>query len=167
MPTAVCLSVCCNLLLPSIATHFTDTDDLLHCVPLNLILLYVLVFRNPFQYCRLWTIYKCCIRCQLSFAWSNWGVLDCRGIWHVLWGTREIRAGFCWGNLEEGDYLEGPGIDERIILIWTIKKLGGGVWTGLIWLGIWTGGGLLWTLELKYRKVRRISVIAESCAYCS
>jgi hypothetical protein len=36
--------------------------------------------------------------------------------------TREVRAGFYWGNLEERDHLEGVGIDERIILTWVIKK---------------------------------------------
>jgi hypothetical protein len=63
-------------------------------------------------------------------------------MWHA-WGTREVRAGFCWRNLEERDHLECLDIDARIILTWVIKKLGGGVWTGLIWLGIGTGGGLL------------------------
>jgi len=47
------------------------------------------------------------------------------------------------GNLEERDPWEGLGIDERIILTSIIRKLGVGVWTGLIWLGIGTGGDLL------------------------
>jgi len=63
-------------------------------------------------------------------------------VWHV-WGTRQVRAGFCLGNLEERDPWEGLGIDERIILTSIIRKLGVGVWTGLIWLGIGTGGDLL------------------------
>jgi len=63
-------------------------------------------------------------------------------VWHVC-GTRAVRAGFRYGHLEERDHLEGLGIDERIILTWVINKLGGGVWTGLIWLGIGTDGGLL------------------------
>jgi hypothetical protein len=37
--------------------------------------------------------------------------------------------------------LEDLGIDGRI-LNWIFKKLGEGAWTGLIWLRIWTGGGL-------------------------
>ena len=33
---------------------------------------------------------------------------------------------FWWGNLREGDHLEGPGVDGRIILTWIFKKLGVG-----------------------------------------
>jgi len=34
-----------------------------------------------------------------------------------------------------------PGVDGRIILIWTFRKWDVGTWTGLIWLRIGTGGG--------------------------
>jgi hypothetical protein len=47
------------------------------------------------------------------------------------------------GNLKEGDHSEDPGIDKRIILRWICRKWDGGVWTGLMWLRIGTGGGLL------------------------
>jgi len=40
----------------------------------------------------------------------------------------------------ERDRLEGPGVDGRIILRWIFRKWD---WTGLIWLKIWTDGGLL------------------------
>jgi hypothetical protein len=63
-----------------------------------------------------------------------------------VWGIREVRAGFCCGNLGERDHLEVLGIDERKILTSIIRKLGVGVWTGLIWLEIGTGGDLLRTL---------------------
>jgi hypothetical protein len=36
-----------------------------------------------------------------------------------------------------------PGIDGRIILRWIFRNLDVGVWTGLIWLRIGTGGGHL------------------------
>jgi hypothetical protein len=46
-----------------------------------------------------------------------------------------------WGNLKEREHWENPGIDGRIILRGVFGKWdGGGVWIGLIWLRIGTGG---------------------------
>jgi len=38
--------------------------------------------------------------------------------------------------------LEDPDVDGRIILRWIFREWGVGLWTGLIWLRIGTGGGL-------------------------
>jgi len=47
------------------------------------------------------------------------------------------------GNLNEREHLDGPGVDERIILKWVLRKWEG-AWTGLIWLSLGTGGGHLY-----------------------
>jgi hypothetical protein len=47
------------------------------------------------------------------------------------------------GKPEGRNHLEDPGIDGRIILKWFFERLGGGAQTGLIWLRIGIGSGLL------------------------
>jgi hypothetical protein len=39
--------------------------------------------------------------------------------------------------------LDDPGVDGRIILKRIFERLGGGAWTGSIWLRIGISGGLL------------------------
>ena len=34
---------------------------------------------------------------------------------------------FRWGNLREGDQLDDPGVDERIILKWIFERWVGGM----------------------------------------
>jgi len=50
--------------------------------------------------------------------------------------------GVWWGNLRKRYHLEDPGVDVSIILKWILKKREI-TWTGLIWLRIETGYGLL------------------------
>jgi len=48
-----------------------------------------------------------------------------------------------WENLREGDRLEDPGVDVRIILRWIFRMWDRGAWTGSTRFRIGTGGGLL------------------------
>jgi hypothetical protein len=54
---------------------------------------------------------------------------DGRGVYRVL-----------VGKLKGKRPLGRPGVDGRIILIWIFRKRDVGVWTGLSWLRIGTGG---------------------------
>jgi hypothetical protein len=58
-------------------------------------------------------------------------------------GRREANIGFWWENLRERDHRGNPGVNRRIILGWIFRKGDVGVWTGLGWLRIETGGGHL------------------------
>jgi len=60
-----------------------------------------------------------------------------------VWGRGEVYAGFRRGNLREGDHLEVPGVDWRMTLGWISRRWDVGIWTGLGWFRIETGGGRL------------------------
>jgi len=47
------------------------------------------------------------------------------------------------GKPEGKNHLEDPGIDGRIIFRWIFRKWDVGLWTGLRWRRIGTGGGHL------------------------
>jgi hypothetical protein len=67
-----------------------------------------------------------------------------RWVVHVArMGRGEACTGFWWLNMRERDHLVGPGVDRRIILRLIFRKWDVGVWIGLSWLRIKTGGGHL------------------------
>jgi hypothetical protein len=57
-------------------------------------------------------------------------------------GRRETCIGFWRGNLRDSDHWGHPGVDGRISG-WIFRKWDVGVWNGLVWLRIETGGGNL------------------------
>jgi hypothetical protein len=44
-----------------------------------------------------------------------------------IWGRLEVLTWFWWENLCEGDRLEDPGVDKRIVLKWIFDKSGEGM----------------------------------------
>jgi hypothetical protein len=57
--------------------------------------------------------------------------------------VEEAYTGFCWEKLMERDHLDDSCVDGRISVWWKCRKWDVGVWTGLSWLRIETGGGHL------------------------
>ena len=51
--------------------------------------------------------------------------------------------GCWWGNRRERDHWKDLGVDGWIILGWISRRWDVGIWTGLGWRRIWTGGGRL------------------------
>jgi len=63
-------------------------------------------------------------------------------MWHV-WVRRGECIGSWWGNQREGDHWGDLGKDERIILERISRRWDLGIWIGLGWPRIETGGGRL------------------------
>jgi hypothetical protein len=63
-------------------------------------------------------------------------------MWHA-WERGETCTGF-WREIhKEKDHLKDQGVDGRMGSKWTLRRLVGGVWSGITWLRIGTVGGLL------------------------
>jgi hypothetical protein len=58
-------------------------------------------------------------------------------------GRGEACTVFWWENRREGDQWGESGVDGRIILRLIFRKWDVGIWNGLSWLRIETGGGHL------------------------
>ena len=67
---------------------------------------------------------------------------DGLGLWRV-WVRRGGCIGSWWGNRSEGEHWGDLGVDGWIILGWISRRRDVGIWTGLGWPRIDTGGGRL------------------------
>jgi hypothetical protein len=57
--------------------------------------------------------------------------------------AEESHTNFLVGKPEGKNHSENLDIGEKKILEWILVKYGGKVWTGYIWIGTGTSGGLL------------------------
>ena len=60
-------------------------------------------------------------------------------------GKEKIHTGVWWRKTSGKDSLEDRHVDLVVMLKCIVKKLGGWMWTGLIWLRIGADGRLLLT----------------------
>ena len=65
----------------------------------------------------------------------------------MRWAGHVARMGGCigswWRNRREGDHWRDLEVDGWVILGWISRRLDVGMWTGLGWPNIETGGGRL------------------------
>ena len=82
-------------------------------------------------------------------------------MWRV-WMRRGECIGSWWGSRRERDHWGDLGVDGRIILGWISRRWDVGIWTGLGWLRIESGGGSLWVRQwtFGFREMRGISWLA-------
>jgi len=82
----------------------------------------------------------------------KWLICELASRCHLLVGLRDVRKftvedrvciGSWWGNRREGDHWGDLGVDGWIILGRISRRWDVGIWTGLCWLRIETGGGRL------------------------
>jgi len=61
----------------------------------------------------------------------------------ALMGEERGCIGSWWGSRRERDHWGGLGVDGWMILGWIYRRLDVGLWSGLGWPSIETGGGRL------------------------
>jgi len=68
-------------------------------------------------------------------------------MWRV-WGRRGGCIGSWWGNQRESDHWGDLGVHGWIILGWISRRWDVGIWIGLGWPRIETGGGPVMNLRV-------------------
>jgi len=96
-------------------------------------------------------MYKICIYFKENTSRLNYRVKTIDTVNdRMRWAGHVARTGeergcirSCWGNRREGEHWGDLGVDGWIILGWISRRWDVGIWTGLAWPRIETGGGRL------------------------